>query len=110
MSYCSAAQVRAICDTSMTDGQIDEIVEEVCAWLDEKLDTGTINAFVLRALARTGSAIRCYLKDPAESSLGDYSMNREASLLKLNKLFDELLRDAGGGPALKYSYERLGWG
>jgi len=94
----------------MTDLEIVEVVEEVDAWLDDKLPTGTMNAFILRALSRTGSAIRCYLKDPTESSLGDYSMNREAALLKLNKLFDELLRDAGGGIGLRYSYERLNWG
>ena len=110
MAYSTALQVKAVCNTDIPNADIIEIIQEVDAWLDSKLPTGTMNAFVLRALSRTGSAIRCYLKDPTAFTLGDYSHDREASLLKLNKLFDELLRDSGGGPALKYSYERLNYG
>ena len=110
MPYSTALQVLAICDTNIPVGDITEIIEEVDAWLDSKLPTGTMNAFILRALSRTGSAIRCYLKDPNARELGDYSEDREASLLKLNKFFDELMRDAGGGIGLKYSYERLPYG
>ena len=110
MVYSTAAQVKAVCDTNIANADITEIIEEVDAWLDSKLPTGTMNVHILRALSRTGSAIRCYLKDPTESSLGDYSMNREAALLKLNALFDELLKDAGGGIGLRYSYERLSLG
>ena len=110
MPYSTALQVLAICDTNIPVGDITEIIEEGDAWLDAKLPTGTMNAFILRALSRTGSAIRCYLKDPTASELGDYSMDREASLLKLNKLYDGLLKDAGGGISTQYSYERLNFG
>ena len=50
------------------------------------------------------------LKDPNASELGDYSMDREASLLKLNAMLDEMIKDSSGGIGLRYSYERSSLG
>ena len=104
--YSTAVQVMAIVDTDMTAPEVTELIEETDAWMDLKLPTG-IDPFVLRMISRTWTAVRVMLKDPTARSLGDYSEDREASLLKLNKMLDEMLKDAGGGIGLRYSYERL---
>lgn len=107
MAYCTEAQVNAIVDTDMTPAEVTELIEETDAWMDMKLPTGTMNAFVLRMISRTWTAVRVMLKDPNARQLGDYSEDREASLLKLNAMLDEMLKDATGGIGLRYSYERL---
>lgn len=110
MAYSTAAQVMAVVDTDMSVAEVTELIEETDAWMDMKLPTGTMNAFVLRMISRTWTAIRCMLKDPNARRLGDYEEDREASLLKLNAMLDEMLKDAGGGIGLRYSYERLPYG
>jgi len=107
MAYSTAAQVMAIVDTDMSVAEVTELIEETDAWMDLKLPTATMNAFVLRMISRTWTAVRVMLKDPNSRELGDYSEDREASLLKLNSMLDEMLKDAGGGIGLRYSYERL---
>ena len=107
MVYCTAAQVLAVVDSDMTAAEVTELIEETDAWMDMKLSTGTMNVFVLRMISRTWTAVRVMLKDPNARELGDYSEDRETSLLKLNKMLDEMLKDAGGGIGLRYSYERL---
>ena len=110
MAYSTAAQVMAIVNTDMLAADVTELIEETDAWMDMKLSTGTMDPFVLRMISRTWTAVRVMLKDPNARSLGDYSEDREASLLKLNKMLDEMLKDAGGGIGLRYSYERLNFG
>ena len=110
MPYSTEAQVRAIVDTDMTPAEVTELIEETDAWMDLKLPTGTMNAFILRMISRTWTAVRVMLKDPNASELGDYSMDREASLLKLNAMLDEMIKDSSGGIGLRYSYERSSLG
>ena len=113
MVYCTVDQVRAICDTDVTDGEIDELIDESSAWMDLKLTTSGINALVLRMICRTHVAIRCMLKDPNASSLGEHSEDREAALLKLNAFLDEMVKDAGnagGGIGMSYGYVRIPYG
>jgi len=110
MVYCTAEQVMAIVDTDMTAPEVTELIEETDAWMDEKLPTGTMNVIFRRMISRTWTAIRVMLKDPNASSLGDYSMDRGAALLKLNAMLDEMLKDVTGGIGMRYSYERLNWG
>lgn len=107
MAYSTAVQVMAIVDTDMTALEVTELIEETDAWMDLKLPTGTLNAFVLRMISRTWTAVRVMLKDPEARELGDYGEDRSASLLKLNAMLDEMIKDAGGGIGLRYSYERL---
>ena len=105
--YSTALQVRAICDTSMTDPQITELIEEVDSFMDHTMSTGSMPAFVLRLISRTATSIRCFLKDPSASSLGDYEMDRSAALKKLNEELDWYIMGASGGMAFRYGYAQL---
>ena len=114
MAYCTAAQVRAICDTDITDPELTELIEETDAWMDIKLDTAAMNVFMLRLISRTWTAVRAFLKDPNAQSLGEYREDREAALLKLNAMLDEMLKDAmaetGTGIAMSYGYIKIPFG
>ena len=89
------------------------MIEESDAWLDVKLNTAVMGVIFLRMLSRTMCSIRCMLKDPNSMKLGEYSEDREASLLKLNAMLDEMLKDADdelvGGIFFKYGYADLRW-
>jgi len=110
MVYCTATQVMAIVDTDMTAPEITELIEETDAWMNLKLPTGTMNVFILRMISRTWTAVRVMTKDPNARSLGDYSEDRGAALLKLNAMLDEMIKDSSGGVGMRYSYERLSLG
>lgn len=111
MPYCTSAQVRAIVDSDVTDDEITELIEESDAWLDIKLVTASLGTIFLRMLSRTLTSVRVMLKDPNSQKLGEYSEDREAALLKLNAMLDEMLADAGGetsgGIGFQYGYAAL---
>jgi len=107
MAYCTPAQVRAICDTDITDAELLELIAETDAFMDLKLNTGSINATVLRGISRRWTAITCFLKDPSSESLGEYSGDRRYALEKLNKDLEDLMRSASGGIAMQYHSESL---
>ncbi len=109
MAYVTASQVRAIVDTDVTDDEITELIEEVDALMDLKLDTGSLGVFVLRAISRTWTAIRCMLKDPNSEALGEWRGEREFALKKLNAMLDEMIGDASGGIAFRYGFADLRW-
>lgn len=105
MAYSTYSQVRAICDTDVTNAEITGLIVEVDAMMDLKLDTASLNANVLSAISRTWTAIRCMLKDPESQALGEYRGDRSYSLEKLNKMLDEMIKIADGGIAFSYGYE-----
>jgi hypothetical protein len=107
MAYCTNTQVRAIVDTDISDAEITELIAESDEWLDVKLDTGSLSATYLRMLSRTLTAVRCMLKDPNSQALGEYREDREYALKKLNAMLDEMMSDAEGGIAFRYSYADL---
>lgn len=107
MVYSTAAQVRAIVDTDITDAEITELIEETDAWMDIKLSTGTLNTHFLRLISRTWTAVRCMLKDPQAQSLGEYREDREFALQKLNSMLEEMFRDADGLGGISYHSEAL---
>jgi len=107
--YSTSAQVRAIVDTDITDSEITELIEETDAWMDLKLDTGSLNTTMLRLISRTWTALRCMLKDPNSQALGEYREDREFALKKLNSMVDEMLSDAEGGIAFRYDYADVRW-
>lgn len=107
MAYCSAAQVRAICDTDVTTAELGELTIEISALMDMKLDTGSLNVNVRRLICRTWTAITCMMKDPSSEGLGEWKGSREYTLEKLNKHLDEMIKLAGGGMSFSYSYQRL---
>ena len=107
MVYSTADQVRAIVDTDITNSEITELIEETDAWMDLKLDTGSLNVTVLRLISRTWTALRCMLKDPNSQTIGEYSESRVFALKKLNMMVDEMLSDAAGGIAFIATREEL---
>lgn len=109
MAYCTFAHVRAICDTDVTDAEITGLIEEVDAFMDIIMDTGSIPALVLQMISRSITAVRCFLKDPEARSLGDYEESREYALEKLNKEIEWFIMVASGGMAFRYGYADLRW-
>jgi len=93
----------------MEDAEITGIIAEVDAFMDHTMDTGSMPALVLQMISRTISTIRCLLKDPSASSLGDYNMDRAAALKKLNEELEWYVTSAHGGMAFRYGYADLWW-
>ena len=114
MAYCVEADVRARCDTDVTTLEMPNLIAEASAWLDLKLTMASLTVPMRRLLSATQTAIICMLKDPNSQALGEYREDREAALLKLNKMMDEMLKDAaahlGTGIAMTYDYARLPYG
>ena len=109
MAYCTNADVRAICETDITDAEIDTLIDETDDILDEMLDMASLSANFRRRLSRTYTALTCFLKDPESERLGEQQYSREYQLKKLNEEFDRLVTVAGGGMAFKYGYANLRW-
>jgi len=107
MAYSVFGDVRARCDTDITDAEITSLIQESDAWLDLKLSMAGLTVPMRRLLSATLTAIRCMLKDPNSMALGEYREDREAALKKLNAMMDEMLSDAMGGVGFRYSYEAL---
>lgn len=107
MAYSVFGDVRARCDTDITDAEITSLIQESDAWLDLKLTMGGLTVPMRRLLSATLTAIRCMLKDPDAQALGEYREDRAAALKKLNSMMDEMLRDAGGGIGFRYGYEAV---
>ena len=104
MAYCTHDDVRAICETDITDAEIDDLIDESDDLLDLWLNMGGLSANIRRALSRTYTAIRCFLKDPTAERLGEQQYDRQYQLQKLNEEFDRMIRAAGGGFSFVYDY------
>jgi hypothetical protein len=109
LAYSVFGDVRARCDTDITDAELTSMIQESDAWLDLKLDMGTLTVPMRRLLSATLTAVRAMLKDPNSQALGEYREDREAALKKLNAMLDEMISDAGGGVAFRYAYADLRW-
>jgi len=107
MAYSTSANVRAICDTDVTDAEIDDLIDECDDLLDLMVDMGSLSANVRRALSSTYTAIRCMLKDPSSMGLGELRYDRDYALQKLNEEFDRMVKMAGGGMSLVYDYAEM---
>lgn len=109
MAYSTNANVRAICDTDITNAEIDDLIDECDDLLDLMLDMAPLTANIRRALSSTYTAIRCMLKDPNSQALGEYREDREYALKKLNEELERMIMAAGGGMAFRYGYADLRW-
>jgi len=116
MVYCVFGDVRIRCDTDITDPEITTLIAETDAWLDftvGAVNMAAMSAAMQRLLSATRTAIMCYLKDPEDQKLGEYSESRAYALKKLNTTFDEMLEgvleEIGlvGGIGFRYHYEAL---
>jgi hypothetical protein len=107
MAYCVFGDVRARCDTDITDAEITSLIQESDAWLDLKLTMSGLTVPMRRLLSATLTAIRCMLKDPDSQAIGEYREDRAAALKKLNSMMDEMIADATGGIGFRYGYESV---
>jgi hypothetical protein len=107
MSFCTIADVRAIIDTDITDSEISQLIDETGAIMSARIDTGSINTLILRAINRTWTAYRCFLKDPDATALGEYREERAENMKLLKEQIDELIRIADGGIGVSYHSEAL---
>jgi len=107
MPYCTYEDVRAIVDTTMTNAEITEIIEEIDAIINMKLDLSGLTVHVLRAISRLWTAIRCMLKDPESMALGELRYDRSYALEKLNEELDGYIKLAEGGMSFAYGYARM---
>jgi len=96
MAYCEYLDVKAIVDTKMEDDDIMRMIDETDAFMDLKLDTGSLGALVLRAISRTWTAYRVMLKDPDSTGIGSYSYSRATALRLLKEEYTELMGSADG--------------
>ena len=97
MSYVTAVQVRAICDTDITDPEITELIEESDWLIDQRITSGSISAIGYRRMSRILTAYMCMLKDPNAVGLGDYSHDRATALKLLKEEVDSMFVVASGG-------------
>ena len=117
MSFSVFSDVRAICDTDLTDAQITNLITWADARIKLKLSTGSPPsgsglsavewAAFLEDLSATYAAYRCMLKDPNSEALGEYRGDRTESLRLLKAEITDMFKSGGGGIATKYSYEEL---
>lgn len=91
------ADVRAICDTDITDAEITNIILMTDERIKLRMDVGSVNALILEDISSLWSAYRCFIKDPNARSLGEYSERRDVALQALKKEIDELIAMANGG-------------
>jgi len=95
MGYSNVDDVQAIVDTDMEVAEIQDIIDEVDAFIDVTLPAGT-NAMILRAVSKTWAAYRVMLKDPASERIADLSADRSTNLKLLKAEYEEMLKKASG--------------
>lgn len=108
MAYCTAALVKAIVDTDMSDVEVTSLITETDAYLDTILDTGSLSATILQMLSRHYTALRVMWKDPNARSLGEYSENRAKVLEMMKSEFEQLVAAFSGGIFFIAASEDLG--
>ncbi len=95
MGYSQVDDVKAIVDTDMGIAEIQDLIDEVDAFIDVELPAGT-NAMILRAISKTWAAYRVMLKDPGSDRIGDLSVDRRENLKGLKALYLEMIKAASG--------------
>jgi len=98
MGYCNVEDVQAIVDTDMEIAEIQDIIDEVDAFIDIDVPAGT-NDMILRAISKTWAAYRVMLKDPASERIADLSSDRSTNLKLLKADYLEMIATASGGIA-----------
>ena len=97
MAFSTLADVKALVDTDMADAEITDLINRTDQRIIARIDTGSVNAFILEDLSATWTAYRVMLKDPNSRSIGEYTENRSRSLEFLRAEIDELLEIADSG-------------
>ena len=109
-SYCNVDDVTAIVETDMEVAEIQDLIDEVDAFIDVNIDSGSTNSKILRAISKTWTAYRVMMKDPASESLDGHSENRAENLKRYEALYKEMLVDASpsGGIVFKMTSSPIG--
>ena len=97
MPYSTSGQVRAICDTDITDAEITELIEESDWLIDQKISSGGVSTTGYRRISRMMTAYMCMLKDPNASGLGEWTEDRAVTLKLLKDEIDASFKAATGG-------------
>jgi len=106
--YCNVDDVQAIVDTDMETAEIQDLIDETDAFMDLKLDTGSLAAMVKRGISRTWTAYKVMLKDPASERIADLSADRTTNLKLLKDEYMEMMAAASGGIAFKMTSSPIG--
>ena len=91
MSYSLPADVRAICETDMTDPEIQDLIDRTDVRIQGKINVGTTPALFLEDLSATWTALRVMLKDANAHSLGEYSERRDVAMRMLREEVDDMI-------------------
>ena len=91
MSYSLPADVRAICETDMTDPEIQDLIDRTDVRIQGKINVGITPALFLEDLSATWTALRVMLKDANAHSLGEYSERRDISMRMLREEVDDMI-------------------
>jgi len=101
MGYCQVEDVKSIVDTDMEVAEIQDLIDMTDAFIDLKLDTGSLGAMIKRGISSTWTAYKVMLKDPASERIGDLSADRTTNLKLLKDEYKEMMTAASGGIAFK---------
>jgi len=72
MAYCTAADVRAIVQTSLTDGEITGIIETSDAEIDKRLGTQDSSDKLIKKLSMLLTAYTIKTRQPGSVAIGEY--------------------------------------
>ena len=91
----------------MTAINIAALIVETDAYMDLKLNTGSLPAMVLRLISRLYTAWRVMLKDPVARSIGQYSENRGEGLAQMRAELTLYFAAADGGMSFTAASDTL---
>lgn len=94
--YCAITDVTGIVNTSMTNDQVDILINGVSAVMKITVDT-TIDTDILRLICQTWTAYQVMLKDPTSWSLAEYREDRGEQLKALWNLVLFYIQVTNGG-------------
>ena len=108
--YCNVDDVKGVVDTNMETHVIQDLIDEVDALIPMKISVTGVDSKILRAISRTWTAYRVFLKDPASESLDGHSESRIENLKRLEAMYKEMLDDAStaGGIVFKMTSSPIG--
>jgi len=97
MSYCTPTDVLSIVDTDMSEAEVDVLIDVLSAGMTATLDTGSMDAQLLRGICMTWCAYRVMLKDPDSRRIGEYAEDRAETLKLLKGELDRIFAIGVGG-------------
>jgi hypothetical protein len=72
MGYCTASDVRLIIDTTLTDAEIESIIETSDAYIDKLLGSQSSTDKLIKRLSMLLTAKIIKTRDPQSQAIGEY--------------------------------------